>query len=75
MLNGNILNIQTAHSYRVQVNSPGWNKLPTADGGSIVAQRFDVTGKLRLSVWYDQNNAWSGLEFQINGDETYQKMV
>jgi len=75
MLNGNILNIQTAHSYRVNVNSPGWNRLPTADGGSIVAQRFDLTGKLRLSVWYDQDNAWSGLEFQINGDETYQKIV
>jgi hypothetical protein len=75
MLNGSILNIQTAHSYRVNVASPGWNKLPTADGGTIVAQRFDVTGKLNLSVWYDQNNSWSGLEFHVNGDETYQKIV
>jgi hypothetical protein len=75
LIYGNILNIQTAHSYRVNVASPGWNKLPTADGGSIVAQRFDLTGKLRLSVWYDQYNSWSGLEFHVNGDETYQKIT
>jgi hypothetical protein len=75
MLNANILNIQTAHSYPAIVNSPGWFKIPTAGGGSIVAQRFDVTGKLHLSVWYDQNNAWSGLEFHVNGDETYQKIT
>jgi hypothetical protein len=75
LIYGNILNIQTAHSYRVNVATPGWNKLPTADGGSIVAQRFDLTGKLRLSVWYDQYNSWSGLEFRINGDETYQKFT
>jgi hypothetical protein len=75
MMYGNILNIQTAHSYRVNVASPGWNRLPTADGGTLVAQRFDLTGKLRLSVWYDQDNAWSGLAFQLSGDETYEKIV
>jgi hypothetical protein len=75
MLNGTILNIQTAHSYPAIVSSPEWDKLPTANGGFIVAQRFDVTGKLHLTVWYDQNNAWSGLEFHVNGDESYQKIT
>jgi hypothetical protein len=75
MLNANILNIQTAHSYPAMVSSPGWFKIPTADGGTLVAQRFDLTGKLHLSVWYDQTNAWSGLEFHVNGDETYQKIM
>lgn len=70
-----ILNIQTAHSYPAIVTSPGWNKLPTADGGTITAQRFDVTGKLNLSVWYDQNDQWAGLEFHLHGDESYQKIV
>jgi hypothetical protein len=75
MLKGNILNIQTAHDYRVNVASPGWNALPTANGGTIVAQRFDLSGKLRLSVWYDQTDTWSGLAFSINGNETYQRIV
>jgi hypothetical protein len=69
------LNVQTAHCYKVNVASPGWNQLPTASGTNIVAQRFDLTGKLVLSVWYDQHDNWSGLEFQKNGDITYQKMV
>ena len=75
MLYGTILNIQTAHSYPAIVNSPGWNRLPTADSGFIVAQRFDVTGKLHLSVWYDQTNQWSGLAFNVLGSETYEKIT
>jgi hypothetical protein len=75
MLNATILNVQTGHCYKVNVASPGWNELPTASGGKILAQRFDLTGKLDLSVWYDQEGSWSGLEFQKSGDITYQKMV
>jgi hypothetical protein len=75
MLYANILNIQTAHSYPATVTPAGWFKMPTADGGSIVAQRFDLTGKLQLSVWYDQNDQWASLEFHFSGDETYQKLT
>jgi len=75
MLNASILNIQTAHSYPATVTSPGWNSLPTANGGSITAQRYDLTGKIILSVWYDQHNVWSGLAFHYYGDFTYQRMM
>jgi hypothetical protein len=75
MLSGTILNVQTAHSCHVHVASPGWTRLPTASGGAILARRFDTTGKLVLSVWYDTANAWSGLEFQKDGDITYQKIT
>jgi hypothetical protein len=73
MMNGTILNIQTAHSYPVTVTSPGWFNLPTASGGSIIAQRFDLTGKLRMSIWYDRHNSWSGLEFRKSGDFKFVK--
>jgi hypothetical protein len=73
MLNGTVLNIQTAHSYPVTVNSPGWYNVPTVSGGTITAQRFDVTGKLRLSIWYDKNATWSRLEFHKSGDISYEK--
>jgi hypothetical protein len=79
MLSGSILNPQTAHTYlavsQLTVTPNGWNQLPTADGGTLVAQRFDVTGKLIISVWYDVNGAWSGLEFHKSGDFTYQKFT
>jgi hypothetical protein len=75
MLQAMLLNVETGRHYPAIVNSPGWNKLPTAEGGFLVAQRFDLTGKLHMSLWYDQFNQWSGMEFQISGDETYQKYV
>lgn len=75
MLQAMILNVETGRHYPAIVHSPGWNRLATADGGTIVAQRFDVTGKLHLSVWYDQHNLWSGLEFHVDGDEVFQKYV
>ena len=75
MLNAVILNIQTAHSYPATVTSPGWNRLPTANGGSIAAQRYDLSGKITLSVWYDQHKVWSGLAFHYYGDFTYQRMM
>jgi hypothetical protein len=73
MINGTILNIQTAHSYPVMVTSPGWFNLPTVTGGTLIAQRFDLTGKLRMSIWYDRDNTWSGLEFQKSGDFKFVK--
>ncbi len=75
MLQAMILNVETGRHYPAIVNSPGWYKLPTADGGTIVAQRFDVTGKLHLTVWYDQYDQWSGLEFHVDGDEVFQKYI
>nr|WP_241869469.1 DUF6134 family protein [Acidocella aminolytica] len=75
ILKSMILNVETGHHYKAVVNSPGWNKLPTAEGGTILAQRFDVTGKLHLTVWYDQYDQWSGLEFHVSGNEMFQKYV
>ncbi len=75
MLNAMILNVETGRHYPAIVNSPGWNYLPTAEGGTLLAQRFDITGKLHLSLWYDQYNQWAGMEFHVSGDEVYQKYV
>jgi hypothetical protein len=67
MLDAMILNIETGRHYPAIVSSPGWYNLPTAEGGTILSQRFDVTGKLHFSVWYDQYGQWAGLEFNIYG--------
>jgi hypothetical protein len=75
MLDGTVLNIQTGHSYPVTVTSPGWENLPTANGGKLLAQRFDVTGKLHLSVWYDHTDQWAGLDLPLYGHLTYEKIV
>ncbi len=69
MLQAMILNVETGRHYPAIVNSPGCNKLPTANGGTVVAQRFDVTGKLHMSLWYDQNDQWAGFAFHVLGHE------
>jgi hypothetical protein len=74
MLNGTLLNIQTAHIYAAVVRPQGWNSLPAVESAPITAQRFDLRGKLHLSVWYDQFSQWSGLAFHVSGNETYEKM-
>ena len=75
MLYGTILNIQTGHCYPATVTSPGWENLPTANDGMLLAQRFDVTGKLHLSVWYDQTSQWAGLDLPLFGHLTYEKIL
>lgn len=75
MLNAMILNVETGRHYPAIVNSPGWNYLPTAEDRKLLAQRFDITGKLHLSLWYDQYNQWAGMEFHVDGDEMFQKYV
>lgn len=73
MLKAMILNVETGHHYPAIVQSPGWNWLTTVEGGKILAQRFDVTGHLHFSVWYDQTGQWAGLEFHVDGHERFQK--
>jgi Family of unknown function (DUF6134) len=74
MLDAMILNIETGMHYPAIVSSPGWNNLPTANGGQVLAQRFDVTGKLHLSVWYDKYGQWAGLQFNHLGLLSYQRL-
>ena len=56
ILQAMILNVETGGHYLGVVNSPGWNYLPTANNGTLLAQRFDITGKLHITLWYDQFN-------------------
>lgn len=73
MLESMILNVETGHHYPAIVHSPGWNWLPMVGGGKILAQRFDITGHLHFTVWYDQNDQWAGLTFNVHGHELFQK--
>lgn len=73
MLESMILDVETGHHYPAIVNSPGWERLSTVEGGKILAQRFDVTGHLHFTVWYDQEKQWSGLAFHVDGQEMFQK--
>jgi len=75
VFDGTVLNIQTGHTYPAIVSSPGWENVPAANGGTITARRFDVTGKLHLTIWYDQKDQWASLALPLFGQITYEKIL
>lgn len=75
MLNAMILNVETGHHYLATVSSPGWSWVPTAEGGTVLAQRFDITGHLHFTIWYTQDNEWAGLAFHVDGNEMFQRYM
>ena len=75
MLNAMLLNTETGRHYPATATSAGWDSVPTAQGGKISAQRFNLTDHLHLSIWYDQQDEWSGLSFDVAGHEVFERYV
>lgn len=75
MLNAMLLNTETGRHYPATATSAGWESVPTAQGGKLTAQRFNLTNHLHLSIWYDQQDEWSGLSFDVAGHEVFERYV
>lgn len=75
ILNAMLLNIETGRHYPATAASAGWEHVPTAEGGQVLAQRFNLTNHLHLTLWYDQADIWSGLAFNIAGHEMFQRYM
>jgi hypothetical protein len=58
-----VLNTLTGHANQVDIKPDGPDDFAVS-GGSIPALRFDYTGQLRNSVWYDAKGRWIGLRFK-----------
>ena len=75
MLNGPMINMQTGHTDTPTIAKIGWFKLPALPGGTVTAKQYKLTGPIRLSVYYDQKNIWSGLAFDHKGHITYKPVL
>lgn len=75
MLNAMLLNTETGRHYPATSTAAGWDAVPTAQGGTLTAQRFNLTDHLHLSIWYDQQDEWSGLSFDVAGHEVFERYV
>lgn len=75
MLMAPVLNLQTGHTDFVKSTSPGWNNVPTANGGTILAQAFVQSGVLHETIWYDEHGQWSALLFDHKGHIQYEKII
>ncbi|HQT74609.1 MAG TPA: hypothetical protein PLX84_11780 [Acidiphilium sp.] len=75
MLDGPMINMQTGHADRPTVTHEGWFRLPAMPSGSVTASRYQLTGPIRLAVYYDKTNTWSGLAFHHRGHITYRPIL
>ena len=63
MIDGPFINTQTGELMRPSVQRKGAERIKTASGATLVAQRFTLTGPVRLETWYDDTPTWSALIF------------
>ena len=61
-----ILNTETGEAMPVVIEDLGTGLIETASG-SISARRLRMTGTLSVDLWYDDQGAWVGCEFQTQG--------
>lgn len=71
MLDGPMINMQTGHTDTPDVTKKGWFRLPAEPSGMVTAEEFRLTGPIRLAVYYNRANTWSGLAFHHEGHITY----
>jgi len=75
MLNGPMINMQTGHTDRPNMTKLGWTKLPALPSGDVRAEGYQLTGPIRLSVYYDRTKIWSGLSFNHSGHIDYKPIL
>jgi hypothetical protein len=64
MLDGPMINTQDGRLMRPTITPMGNDGIPTAAGGTIMADHFALTGDAVLDTWYDAAPSWAGLSFK-----------
>lgn len=61
-----LLDTQKGRRMDVSVEDLGWERVE-AGGESLRARKYDLTGDLRLTLWYDETGRWVKLVFPFKG--------
>jgi hypothetical protein len=75
VMRGPIIDMETGTTDHPHVAELGWYALPTLPAGTVIARRYQLSGTLQLSDYYDRQGFWAGLEFHHHGDILYRKIV
>ena len=51
----------------VEVQQTGLEPVALADGRSVEAERYEVTGDMNITVWYTPQGEWVKLAFPARG--------
>jgi hypothetical protein len=63
-LNGPWINTQDGRLLHPIITPMGNDAIPTADGGTLMANHFALKGDAVLDTWYDATRNWAGLSFK-----------
>ena len=63
-----LLDTQSGRLIDVDVKPAGPERI-VVGGRAIDAQRYEISGELRASLWYDTDDTWAGLAFTARGGE------
>jgi hypothetical protein len=66
MLDAPFINTQDGRLMHPTITPLGPSAIPTADGGTITADHFALTGDVMLDTWYDSTRNWAGLSFKAS---------
>lgn len=66
-LEGPWINTQDGRIMRPHVTAQGMETIPAADGASLRARHYALTGDVQLDMFYDDHAGWVGLSFVKGG--------
>ncbi len=64
MLDGPMINTQDGRLMHPNVRAVGSDAIPTAEGGTVTASHFAMSGDVLLDTWYDATSNWAGICFK-----------
>lgn len=63
-----VLDTQKGRLMDVTVETGAWQRVET-ETSAVEARRFDISGDLNVSVWYDRDGRWTKMFFPFDGDD------
>jgi hypothetical protein len=65
-LHGPWINPQDGRLFRPTISRGGTSDIPTANGGTVAATQYSVSGDANMDLWYDDDRHWAGLLFKAH---------
>ncbi len=66
MLNGPMISLENGELLRPKVAERRIEAVPLASGGTIPAERYNISGVFNVDVWYDRTDTWASLALDIS---------
>ncbi len=72
MLDGPMISFEDGVLLRPKVTDLGSQPVPLADGATVAASHYNLSGSFNVDVFYDRTSTWAGLSFTVADGSTIQ---